>query len=233
MTNSVFIHLPKTAGTSFNRALSAGFGSDRVTSPFAASVITAEQAAEMATYTVVAGHVSLHDVERHFPDAKRFTILRNPIDRCLSWYYFARSMQVSDHADVRAAQQLDVEAFFTLAPSVTFRNIFNRQVRQLGDHALNPDVEMPAALERAKGTLNACAWIGRQECLDVDLERLPDAFPEMAGVEFPRLNITANRRRSDEIDPQLTEKIARYNQYDFELYAYACALLDARSTASR
>lgn len=225
MVQAVFVHIPKTAGTSFREALCAGFGSEAVSPAFAASRISPEEAERLSTYQVISGHISMADVTRHFPDVEAFTILREPIDRTLSWYYFARQQAGGLHADVDAAKAHDVEAFFALDPSIGFRNVFNRQVRQLGDHVLNREVDLPAALDRAKRALEACVWVGRQEHLAADLARLPAALPQMAGVTLPALNKTAERRAMSEIDAALAEKIARYNRYDLELYAHACAML--------
>lgn len=225
MVQAVFVHIPKTAGTSFREALCTGFGSEAVSPAFAASHISPEEAERLRAYTVVSGHISMADVTRHFPDAAPFTILREPIDRTLSWYYFARQQAGGVHADVDAAKAHDVDAFFALDEAIVFRNIVNRQVRQLGDHVLNTDVDLPAALDCAKRALEACVWVGRQEHLEADLLRLPAALPQMAGVEMSTLNVTVERRAITEIDAALAEKIARYNRYDLELYAHACAML--------
>ncbi len=230
MVQAVFVHIPKTAGTSFREALCAGFGSEAVSPAFAASRISPEEAERLRTYQVISGHVSMADVTRHFPDAAAFTILRAPIDRALSWYSFARQQAGGMHADVDAAKAHDVEAFFALNEAIVFRNIVNRQVRQLGDHVLNTEVDLPAALDRAKRALEACVWVGRQEHLEADLLRLPAALPQMAGVALARLNVTAERRAMSEIDAALAEKIARYNRYDLELYEHACAMLGAASS---
>lgn len=225
MVRSIFVHLPKTAGTSFRAALCAGFGEAAVSPSFAASLISPEEAGRLAAYDVIAGHISMADVERHFPHAATFTILREPIDRALSWYSYARLQAWGIHTDVDAAKSHDVEAFFALDEAVVFRNIVNRQVRQLGDHVFNTDVDLDAALDRAKRALEACVWVGRQEHLGADLARLPAALPEMAGVALATLNVTPERPEVRDIAPGLREKIARYNRHDMELYAHACALL--------
>ena len=226
MVRAVFLHLPKTAGTSFRDILCRGFGAEAVSPPFNASRLSGADAASLGAYDVVSGHISWTDVRAHFPEARTFTILRDPIDRCLSWYYFARMNASAGHADVEAAHACDVETFFSLDPAVTFRNIFNRQVRQLGDHVLNTEVDLDAALEQAKRTLADCVWVGRQESLDHDVARLGTCFPELAGMAAPSLNVTAARRPLAEVGPDLIERIASYNRYDLELYRHLSARLD-------
>ncbi|MBB4952813.1 hypothetical protein H4S14_000856 [Agrobacterium vitis] len=225
MPRAIFIHLPKTGGTSFHAALQRGFGADAVSPPFAASRMSVEQAEALRRYDIICGHISLQDINTHFPDAVLFTILREPIERCLSWYSFARNLPATSHADVTAAQTHDLHDFFHLDPSIAYRNTFNRQTRQLAFHALDNDVDMSAALLEAQKTLKNCAWIGRQECLHEDLIRLGSVLPEMANATLPELNKTSQRIEVRDIDPALKERIESYNTYDIALYDYACSVL--------
>lgn len=222
MTQAVFIHLPKTAGTSFHSALCLGFGAHAVSPPFAATQMTPEQAEDLRQYEIVSGHISMPDARLYFPQAKLFTILRDPVDRCVSWYYFARTVGESQHADVAAAQAHTLDEFFQLDQSITYRNIFNRQVRQLGAHVLEPDADMKLALSQAQEALKKCVWVGRYEHLQQDFIRLGTVFPEMAKITLPHLNATGERKPIAQIDAALKLKIEHYNSYDIELYNEAC-----------
>lgn len=224
MTEIVFVHIPKTAGTSFRTALCRGFAEDKVSPAFAASAITEDDRTRLAAYRVVSGHISMTDVQRCFPQARLLTILRDPVDRCLSWYYYARRLDGVSDPEVRAAQTHDVHTFFDIDRKVLFKNIFNRQVRQLGDHVLNTEVDLEAALQRAKQALAAAAWVGIQERIGTDLARLSTVVPEMAGIRLEAENVTAERRSLIDLDDALIEKIASWNRYDLELYNYAAAL---------
>ena len=60
------------------------------------------------------------------------TVLKDPPDHYLSWYYFARNQSAPGQSpEVQAAQECRVRDFFCLDRATIFRNIFNRQVRQL------------------------------------------------------------------------------------------------------
>lgn len=102
-----------------------------------------------------------------------------------------------------------------------FENIHNRQVRQLGDHVFNYTVDLDQALENAKATLDACAWVGRQETLAADLARLADVLPAMKGANLDMLNVTTVRPTDRAISPALREAIMRHNVFDTQLYDYA------------
>jgi len=221
----VFIHLPKTGGTSFQTALRGLVGDDAVSPAFTASNLSEADAERLDRYAVISGHISMADVTRYFSDRKILTILRNPLERCVSWYYFARTTPPSPDAssDVLAAKRNEIEAFFDEGRDVIYRNIFNRQVRQLGDHVLNVAADHARALENAMNTLRAAAWVGLQETLAADCKKLALIFPEAAGLSLPRLNLTIGKKLTSGMSPGLLASIRRFNEYDIALYRFARA----------
>lgn len=223
MRKWVFVHIPKTAGTSFQNALREILGYDSVSPSFNASKLSEADAERLDQYKVISGHISMADVTRYFPNRYILTILRNPLERCVSWYYFARMTPpvVDTPSDVFAAQQNTIEAFFAQDERVIYRNIFNRQVRQLGDHVLNLDASHREALDRAKETLRSAAWVGRQERLAEDIARLTNIFPEWAGLSLEKLNRTEGRASIDDLSADVINRIESLNIYDNDLYAYA------------
>jgi hypothetical protein len=135
--------------------------------------------------------------------------------------------------DWRAAQECTVRDFFFLDREIIFRNIFNRQVRQLGGHVLDGEIDLSVALSRAKKTIRDAAWVGRVETLPDDLLRLRSRFPEFLDFELPKLNITQNRQSLDALDPDIIHQIRSLNAFDLDLYRFATEEMSRRSgTAS-
>jgi Sulfotransferase family len=225
MRKYVFVHLPKTGGTSFQLALRRVIGDDAVSPSFNASILSEAEAGKLDQYPVISGHISITDVARYFPDRKILTILRDPLDRCVSWYYFARLMPQSTSAssDVLAAQHNDIEGFFSQSEQVIYRNIFNRQVRQLGDHVLNLEANHGEAFETAKETLRLAAWVGLQENLAADCAKLAHIFPEATGLCLQWSNPTLGKTAVSKLGPKLLESIKRFNVFDMALYKFARA----------
>lgn len=222
MRKCVFVHVPKTAGTSFHHAMRKALGTDAVSPSFIATNMTSTQAARLAQFDVISGHISMADVSRYFSDRSILTILRDPIDRCLSWYYFARKASTpSFSSDFFAAKTHDVESFFDLDYRVSYRNVFNRQVRQLGDHVLNVSADLNEASQAAKAVLRSAAWVGRQETLAADLEKLGMRLPELAGLSMSTLNATGERSATADMNPRVIKRIRELNAYDLDLYAFA------------
>ena len=223
MRQWVFIHLPKTAGTSFQTALRSIAGDDAVSPSFVASSLTEDDAFRLDRYRIISGHISINDVKRYFPGRSILTILREPVERCVSWYYFARSIPLALGLpiDVVAAHHNAIDEFFAQDRPVVYRNIYNRQVRQLGDHALNSDADHRVALERARQTLISAAWVGRQQSLDADIDQLGKRFPEWKGLTLAVLNQTQYPAPPGPLNADLLKTIRALNQYDLELYEFA------------
>lgn len=197
-------------------------GDDAICPGFIATHMTEVHAARLDRFPVISGHISMADVKRFFPDRMILTILRDPVDRCLSWYYFARKSSTGAFSsDFVEAKRKSVEEFFALDQKLIYRNIYNRQVRQLGDHALNFNADLERAMENAKETLRSAVWVGRQESLSADLKRLGDLVPELAGLELTSFNVTGDRKQQDELSPELIARIRSLNEYDLKLYAFA------------
>jgi sulfotransferase famil protein len=222
MRKCVFVHLPKTAGSSFRMAVRKTLGEGAVCPDFIATRLTEADAARLDRFPVISGHISMADVKRYFPDRMILTILRDPIDRCLSWYYFARKKSTRAFAsDFVEAKRNSIEDFFALDYKIIYRNIYNRQVRQLGDHVLNVDADLVQATANAKEALRSAVWVGRQDNLAADIERLGEVVPELAGLSLPSFNVTGDRKAQDELAPELIDRIRALNEYDIDLYKFA------------
>jgi Sulfotransferase family len=222
VTNYLFVHIPKTAGTSFRAGLTKAFGEYAVGSfLFSPRRLSQADVNRLDHHRAVAGHFSIDDAAL-FRERYLLTIVRDPVNRCLSWYYYAHNHPSSRQLpDWRAAQECTVRDFFFLDREIIFRNIFNRQVRQLGGHVLDSEINLSVALARAKRTLRDAAWVGRVETLPADLLRLRNRFPEFLDFALPKVNVTQERRSMDAIDPDIISQIRLLNAFDLDLYCFA------------
>lgn len=144
----VFVHIPKTAGTSFRKLLVDVFGEGRVSPQFAANPLTDDDAARLDHFQVIAGHINFADVQTYFPDRRLITFLREPVDRCLSPYGFFRKMkghpliplnniryENNPFEATSLAKQLSPDEFFNSTHPHIMQNVYNRTTWQLGHYA--------------------------------------------------------------------------------------------------
>ena len=229
MAKILFLHLPKTAGTSLRHALQEAYGTEAVSPHVNACFLQNNDLELLNRFTFICGHLSFSDAHRLFPDAAIMTVVRNPIERCLSWYWYARSASIeriddAEFLDVQAAKHYEPETFFSLPSAVVFHNIHNRMTRQLGGHACDRHINLEAAFKQAQITLKQCIWIGRQDQLDHDLQRLSRLFPKLSNQAMPRINVTTNRSAASTLNKTIMEKIQTHNYFDHSLYEQAWAL---------
>ena len=102
-----FIHIPKTAGTSVATALMRHY--DRLTCPAMTTLDYPRfTTAALANFRFFKGHAYRRDYERLPNDTKRFTVLRDPVSRSLSYYRYCRALDETKLNDpfVREASRL-------------------------------------------------------------------------------------------------------------------------------
>jgi hypothetical protein len=216
-----YFHIPKAAGTSFTNALAAvgtvapaHFANDRISKVLAA---------DMSRYDIVAGHLSGDDYISHFSKRLALTVLRHPVDRCLSWYWYCRNVVPAtiEAPEVVSAKHLPPVEYFSQPRSTIFRIGMNGQCRQLGGHLNHLEPDDDQLFRRAKELLDAMVWIGLTETLQRDLERLRLVrdFKNLIS-----LKITNTASRDYEVDPAVRRIIETNNQADIELYNLANAI---------
>lgn len=144
-----------------------------------------------------------------------FTILREPVDRVLSHYYFAREQRRDpDAPDLLAHLAATVE------PNLQTRLLAGPQGQ---DERLSPE-EM---LARAQANLRACGVVGLTAHFDETMLLLKRAY----GWRWPfyeRKNVSNKRPRRDTIPTPILRQIEADNQLDMALYELAQTLFAAQ-----
>jgi hypothetical protein len=227
-----FVHLQKTAGTTLQRRLAHQFdevatypGPGDGIAPDAVLLVdhlAARFAARRDEIRLVTGHFPLATTEVLGVPFRTFTVLRDPVERTLSYLRHHRTLEPGDAE--RPLEDIYEDRF-------RFEGlIHNHQVKML---SLRPD-EMPAGamtvvhftaehLERAKAAIEAMDVVGVQD----EFEPFCDALAGRFGWDLGDPHFS-NRTRKVPVDDAFRARIAADNALDVALHEFTRELVARR-----
>ena len=228
---AIFIHIPKTAGTTLHGLIWRHYPSDTVyTVDWVAHTLNdlaALDADQKSRIRIVTGHIDF-GVHALLPGPHTyFTIVREPTDLVISYYYYI--CRASDHPHHHLATQpgMNLEKFMA---SKIDASLYNMQTRMLaGKHfALPPGECSPELLEIAKQNLHDhFSVVGLAEEFDTTVLLLRRAF-HWRNLFYARMNVTSRRPAREDLSPHVRDAIVEANRFDSELYDYTQMLFQER-----
>lgn len=117
----VFLHIPKTAGQSIHAALENAFGKQAVCPARVNDQLKQMSISEINRYQVFSGHLDWTLLDCLKGPTYVFTVLREPLDRLLSFYFFLRKQgeQMKSEERQKPGNQ-GLKAAFELSPNEYF-----------------------------------------------------------------------------------------------------------------
>lgn len=115
MLRLAFLHIPKTGGTTFNSLVSRYYRRDQIF-PWHHSRLDLWPLTELKGYDYFWGHFALSDIQHLGLEVKSVTLLRRPVDRIVSLYYYWKSLSSEalppeEVSHARAVRQLSLRDF--------------------------------------------------------------------------------------------------------------------------
>jgi Sulfotransferase family len=230
-----FVHVQKTAGTSLAIRLTNQFRESEiypdptdgdlmtVMPQLNVDVLVERWAARRDQIKVVTGHFPLATADLLGGGFTTFTVLREPVERTLSYLRHFRKM-------TKAARKLSLEEIYEdpLRYEGLVHNhmvkMFSLGVDELGGGVMTPVEFTPDRLEQAKAGLRRVDVVGLQETFDDFVAELESRFGWDLGEEM-----YANHTDHVDVDAAFRARIAEDNAFDIEFYEYAVALVAERA----
>ena len=229
----IFLHIPKTGGSTLYKILEqqyAPFETITLDTPGVARFKTLS-ADERGRYRLIQGHLCF-GLHRFIPRASTYiTFLRHPVERAVSFYYYARTTPDHYLYPVLTAERLDLKTM--LARKLT-SELCNDQTRALaGDEWEDPErLVTRDALDRAKGNLQThFRLVGLLEEFDASLLLLHRAFGWQVPFYFKE-NVTKAKPPEASLDVETRRLVEDTNSLDLELYEFARNLFDEQCRAA-
>ncbi len=222
----IFLHLPKTAGSTLHKIIEREYKSksiyslDNFKTKEAVEEFKSLPEVQRSEIQVLKGHMrfGLHE---YLPQPSSYiTILREPVDRVISHYYYV--LRKPNHHLYEQVKSKNMSLKDYVSSGIT-KELDNSQARLLSSIAADiPFGECsPDVLESAKRNLEEhFAVIGLADKFDETLILLKRAFNWRTPF-YIKANITKNRPLKEDISQETLDIIKNYNELDIELFNYA------------
>ncbi len=230
----VFIHIPRTGGTTFHELAAKQYGREQVRQFTRADMEAWAQTKDncAAPWRFVSGHIGF-EFDRIITQPHVYiTFLRNPVTRIPSVYEYIRTNPAHTHHATVTSQNLSLQEFIERGVSVA--NIDNGMTRLLcglpnSAREVGFGECTRAMLEAAKKNLRQrIAVVGLTEYFDASLVLMRRCL-DWSSPLYTILNSTTTSRAKT-VTPAEVRLIEKYNVLDCELYAYARTLFQRQAS---
>lgn len=236
-----YLHIPKTAGTTFNAVLESYFDRDQIWP--VGEIVGEKLAAEiartppqvLARYRLIRGHFD-YSIHRFLPAPPVYvTMLRHPVDRTRSLYGHIRRVRSHRlHDEMTRGTRGIVDLLeHELAP----RRFNDRQTHQIVGTVNDPGPPMSDTelLDKAKHRLQEeFRFFGIAERFDDSLQVLYATLGWRPLSAYRSFNVAPGppRATAPDHDDRDRAAIEDHNRHDMELYDFACTLFAQRYGAT-
>lgn len=215
---TLFCHIPKTSGTTFTDILTRYY--------IYKYVLSLENGFKhdfdkLNNVRLIGGHFDFGFHTRLRKTKFNYiTFLRNPVDRIISSYYYAKELKYHNfHKRFNEISLLeyvsDDEFNCTHFPSVTTNDCQTRMIAGNNENDLNKAKE---------NLLNYFSFVGISELFDYSLKKFAKLNPDI-DLSYDKKMVTKKRPTLDQVSDEIKEIIIQKNQKDLELYYFAKNIL--------
>lgn len=232
----IFLHIPKTAGTTLSHIIERQYSSEHIVS-FGSDTHKSIQKFKSlsrkrrARIRMLKGHMGF-GLHKYFPNnanrspAVYFTLMRNPVERVISHYHHV--LQYPTHYLYTYTNNglLDLDSFLKTKIPLMLDNGQTRLISGVWENvpfgACDADI-----LAIAKKNLHEhFALLGLTERFDETLCLLRIVLGWSHDIAYVRTNVATQRPRPEEVSAETRATIIECNQLDIALYKYATQLFE-------
>jgi hypothetical protein len=220
----IFLHIHKAAGTTLHRIIERQYPPDQIWSfderhDFEAFRALSE--AQKEEIRMLRGHMifGLHELMPR--PCIYFTLLRDPVERVISFYDYIRRNPHHYHSEMIVSQSLTLQQFLETRTSTMMNNGQTRMLAGARQYDFPVGECTEELLEAAKSNLKDWfAVVGLVERFDESLLLLQRVLG-WGRLFYVRQNVAERRPRQEDLPTETLELVKRHNALDLELYQYA------------
>ena len=239
----VFLHIQKCAGNALLDILQSHYRPRDLLKAHLLHPQAPEIQRPIREYRAIIGHNTYEDIQALGIDPVYITMLRDPIERVASLYYFWRShrweyIRANDLRGPALAKELSLSEFLECDEIEARLSVSNGQAGQLLNGLRGPIEQSDDEFSLiAKKRLQTFPFVGITEEFSSSAELLCHTFGWTPPRELRQVNVSSANETHDpryehiEREPltdELRSRIAEHNRVDIELYDYACEFFQQR-----
>jgi hypothetical protein len=218
----LFQHIPKTGGTALSSRLHEYYGDPNYRWYHGPDGALQTLTEPDLSYKAIGGHFNMFlskglNIER---ELVLITLLREPVDRVLSQYYYLKV--ASEHPLCSIVNKYTIEEILTNNIEECRPHFVN-----LLTYKLTMEPETINGLNSAKENLSSYTFFGFQNDI-MGVEKFLGNLFGLSWFTIPLLNPNKGRVQLPDVSKKTIELIREYNQDDVELYNYAKILSKER-----
>ena len=218
----IHLHIPKTGGTTLRDIIQRQYRSEKILMipklEESENILKEVSTSQINQLKLIQGHLK-YGLHNHFHRrAKYFAIIRDPINRVLSTYYYVLSQKNNPQNLSTANNQMTIYDFVQSGVNPFLINGQTQLISGKTGDIDNPIIESEELFSLAKENIeNDFLFLGITEMFDETILILKN----MLGWHMPYYSI-ANRTKKkpnyDAVNPTIISFIKEHNQLDIKLY---------------
>jgi hypothetical protein len=224
----IFLHLPKCGGTTLNRIIEWEYNPVRIFSIdpilylWSYHKLNRWPASRLVKLQVLKGHMPFGIHRRLSQPFTYITFLRDPVERVISAYYFARNYLL--HPKHRWISKLTLEEYVRISPNHNVQTKYLSGREFVGDYHAGDCTEEMLAMAR-ENLLRHFSLVGLTERFDEGLAILKIIFGWQIS-KYAKFNVTKTRLKKTSLPASTVELIKERNQYDVSLYDFGVPIFN-------
>jgi hypothetical protein len=227
----IFVHIPKTAGTSLRHVLRKQYGRERMTNVRALCTETLDTRMQAANRErlgrdhVLLGHM-IYGAHRHLSGSPTYmSMVREAVDRVVSDYYYVCRTPSHDFYDPVVSDNYSLDDYVRSGITVYTNNIQTRMLSGVGRDTPFGKCTREMLSQAKENIESHFAVVGVTERFEESIILMKRRFGWGLPIYITR-NRTSDRPSRPEIPESTRALIREYNALDFELYEHVRQRLD-------
>lgn len=219
----LFDHIPKCAGSAINAYLQRHYPRRLVFSINGQEPLKSVEtfrhlpASRRHAYALIKGHLAGYLFDDVHPNCLKTTVLREPVDRIASHYFYAKRTPIHYLYDRIHREGLSLRDYVSSGLSHELSNHYTRHFSGLSREEVEqaPD----AAVAKALASLRRYDLVGFQDDLPGFIENLRRTAKLRLPFPERKVNVTEGRKKVEDLDAPTRQAIEAANALDLRVYA--------------